>query len=230
MLGGRACRRPVRAAILISMLAVTTAWGAVPASAARRSHPADRLAFEVGPGLGDVATAGIGDGFSIVFPQDPTVSWFSHSFGMRKPSGRRHLGEDLFAPKSTPVYAVADGIVSHTGHSPRAGNYLVVEHADGWESWYIHLNDDTPGTDDGRADASETFGPGIEEGVFVRAGQVIGYVGDSGNAEGVHAHTHFELYHWGDLVDPQPYLRAAFERGRLRAEVLRFEGAPGAIV
>lgn len=215
--------------IVTAALVAVLVGGAFPVSASWPAPPGDRLVFEIGPGFGDVATAGIGDGFSIVFPQDPSASWFSHTFGMRKPSGRRHLGEDLFAPKMTPVYAVADGIVSYVAHSPRAGNYLVVEHADGWESWYIHLNDDTPGTDDGRAEPSQTFAPGIEEGAFVRAGQVIGYVGDSGNAEGAHAHTHFELYHWGDLVDPQPYLRASYERGVLRAQVLRFEQAPGEV-
>ncbi|NIQ53493.1 MAG: peptidoglycan DD-metalloendopeptidase family protein, partial [Gammaproteobacteria bacterium] len=93
----------------------------------------------------------------------------------------------------------------------------------GWESWYIHLNNDTPGTDDGRAGNGEIFGPGIEEGAFVRAGQVIGYVGDSGNAEGTHPHTHFELYQWGELVDPGPFLVDAFERGRIVAELLRLQ-------
>jgi hypothetical protein len=58
---------------------------------------------------------------------------------------------------------------------------------------YIHLNNDTPGTDDGKADRTDTFGPGIEKGASVVAGQLVGYMGDSGDAEDTGPHLHFEL-------------------------------------
>lgn len=117
---------------------------------------------------------------------------------------RLHEGVDVLAPKMTEVYAVADGVVSWTGSRCCS---VFIQHDDGWMSWYIHLNNDTPGTDDGR-------GWGIAEGVVagarVTAGQVIGWVGDSGNAEDTPPHLHFELHDArGVIVDPYPALALA---------------------
>ena len=79
----------------------------------------------------------------------------------------------------------------------------------------MHLNNDTPGTDNGRADRAETYAAGLGLGDFVTAGQLIGYVGDSGNAEGSGSHTHFELHVNGKAIDPYPFLEAAYERASL---------------
>ena len=140
------------------------------------------------------------------FPQDPAVTEFSSSFGAVRSEGRRHQGNDLMAPKMTPVYAVADGTVLSLKHSTRAGWYIRLGHKGDWETWYIHLNNDRPGTDDGRAKQSQIFAKGLEVGDEVVAGRVIGYVGDSGNAEPSSSHTHFELHHRGRIVNPYPYL------------------------
>lgn len=163
---------------------------------------------------------------AIVFPQDPQSSWFRDSFGFRRESGRRHEGEDLFGVKGEPVVAAADGTVSWMGWSPRAGNYVVLEHAGGWETWYVHLNDDTPGTDDGEGGPEHAFAPGLDVGSFVVAGQHIGYVGDSGNAEYTTPHTHFELYHRGELVDPDRLLHEALERALRVAALEALANAP----
>lgn len=142
----------------------------------------------------------------LVFPQDPLLTWFLPTYGAVKPDGRIHLGIDLMAPKLSPVYAISDGTVSRIAQSPRAGRHAIVEHADGWQSWYLHLNNDGAGRDNGRADWSMTMADGIEEGVTVSAGQHIAFVGDSGNAEGAQSHTHFELHLGRRTVNPYPYL------------------------
>lgn len=157
---------------------------------------------------------------SIVFPQDPTVTYFDDTWGHARSSGRRHKGNDLMAPKMSPVYAIADGVVTIMRRSGLAGRWIAIEHANGLESWYMHLNNDTPGTDNGRADPVNTYGPGIEVGAFVTAGQLIGYVGDSGNAEHSGAHTHFELHQNGSAIDPHELLNDAHERA---LEILRIQ-------
>ncbi|MGQ0848614.1 MAG: M23 family metallopeptidase [Actinomycetota bacterium] len=160
------------------------------------------------------------------FPQDPMVTWFDPTYGLVKPDGRRHLGIDLMAPKLTPVFAITEGTVNRIAKSPRAGRYVIVDHADGWQTWYLHLNNDPPGRDNGRADWGLTVVDGLEEGSHVTAGMHIGYVGDSGNAEGAGSHTHFELHLDSRTVNPYPYLldshrlaREAAHQATVNAEV-----------
>ena len=118
---------------------------------------------------------------------------------------RRHEGVDILAPKMAPVYAAADATVGWLGSNCCS---VFLQHDDGWQTWYIHLNNDTEGTDDG-------LGWGIAEGVVagarVTAGQLIGWVGDSGNAEDSTPHLHFELHAPdGTRVDPYPALLLAY--------------------
>lgn len=114
------------------------------------------------------------------------------SFGDPRGGGSRsHEGVDILADKGTPVVAVADGVVRWV-HDEAGGRCCDVSvlHDNGWRTRYIHLNNDTPGTDDGRVVG---IAEGIEPGVRVRQGQVLGWVGDSGNAEATVSHLHFEL-------------------------------------
>lgn len=149
---------------------------------------------------------------ALVFPQDAEVTHFDDTWGHARSGGRRHKGSDLMAPKLTPVYSVADGVVSIMRKSGLAGYWIGIEHAGGVESWYMHLNNDDPGTDNGRASLDQVYAPGIEVGSFVSAGQLIGYVGDSGNAERSGSHTHFELRVDGQAIDPYPLLVEAHQR------------------
>jgi hypothetical protein len=105
--------------------------------------------------------------------------------------------------KGFPVLAAADGVVGWIGSTCC---YMSIVHGEGWETWYIHLNNDTPGTDDG---LGWGFAAGIAPGVTVVKGQLIGWVGDSGNAESVGPHLHFEIRKDGAPIDPYPYLLAA---------------------
>ncbi len=129
------------------------------------------------------------------------------TFGAPRSGNRRHKGTDVFAPKGTPVVAVADGVVTTVGVGALAGNYIVVTHDDGWRSYYIHLNNDTPGTDDG---LGYVDADGIFVGARVVAGQLLNWVGDSGNAEETPPHVHFELHRPdGAVLNPFPHLLAS---------------------
>jgi murein DD-endopeptidase MepM/ murein hydrolase activator NlpD len=150
--------------------------------------------------------------FEGVFPQETSKTYFSSSYGDSRSGGRSHKGNDLMAPRLTEVYAAADGVVFYVGINRLSGRNLKIDHGGGWESYYLHLNNDNPGTDDGDAPWSLTVAPGIEQGSIVEAGQLIAWVGDSGNAEWSAPHTHFELHHDGRAINPYSFLIDAFER------------------
>ena len=157
----------------------------------------------------------------LVFPQDPQLTWFLDTFGARRSGGHVHIGNDLHAPKGSPVLSIAPGVVTRKSISGRAGAYLVIDHGSGWTSWYMHLDTDAPGTDNGRGGYDTAFALGIAEGTFVDAGQVIGFVGDSGNAEHTVPHTHFELHRDGRAIDPFRLLTQAQQRALLAIEAER---------
>ncbi len=132
--------------------------------------------------------------YDLVFPVDGEHH-FSDTFWAGRSHGF-HVGQDIMADKMTPVVAVADGVVrlvnwtDQPHMNPSRCCTLVIRHDDGWESWYIHLDNDTTGTDDGKGWGIKRA---ITPGVRVLAGQHIAWVGDSGNAEETAPHIHFEL-------------------------------------
>jgi hypothetical protein len=144
--------------------------------------------------------------YPLTFPVAGPNSW-TDTWGAPRSEGRTHQGTDIFATKGTPVVAAASGRVVRIGEGERAGRYIVISHYDGWSSHYLHLDNDSPGTDDG---LGGTPVAGIEVGVQVAAGDVIDFVGDSGNAESTSPHLHFELHRPGGVaVNPAPHLRLA---------------------
>ena len=144
------------------------------------------------------------------FPNETVQVEFDDDWSERRPGGRRHRGSDIKSPKGTHVVAVADGIVEEMKWHRAGGWSIEITHAAGWSTHYLHLNDDSPGTNDGSGGEETAFAEGLEEGSFVRSGQVIGFVGDSGNAEV--PHNHFEIHRDGTKVNPFPYLEAAWAR------------------
>jgi len=150
----------------------------------------------------------------IVFPVVGRYS-YSDTFGAcRSGCSRGHEGTDIMAAKLTPMVAARDATVKWLKATAtpdgREGNYVMLKDADGWEYWYIHVNNDSPGTDDGANPKDWMFGPGITQGAKVRAGQLVGFVGDSGNAEGTAPHLHFEIHKPdGSVINPYKSLQAA---------------------
>lgn len=97
--------------------------------------------------------------------------------------------------KLTPLVAVFDGTATLETGQGNAGNVITIKGDNGWTAHYYHVNNDSPGTDDGKGTENYAFAPGLKTGDRVYAGQFVGWSGDSGNAESTAPHLHFELWH-----------------------------------
>ena len=154
---------------------------------------------------------------AFVFPLATDNVRFTSGFGDPRAGGRVHHGQDLFCAKWTPILAVVNGTVDWIATTrPRSGKSysILLRGDDGNQYFYDHLNNDNPGTKDNLGDPEFAYAPGMRTGVHVNAGDTIGYVGDSGDAEASGPHLHFEMHagRWGNPVDPAPALRAALSR------------------
>ena len=129
----------------------------------------------------------------LLFPVAGKVDWSDSFLASRSGGSRRHHGQDLMAPKMRPLLASFDGTV-HFNHSKAGHNTITLKSADGWSVVYMHVNNDNPGTDDGKGGDRYAFAPGLKSGDQVVRGQLLGFCGDSGNAESVSPHCHFELH------------------------------------
>lgn len=96
-----------------------------------------------------------------------------------------HKGVDLACSKGTPVYAAADGTVTHIGRKGAYGKYIRIKHAGGYETAYAHLNG---------------YRKGLKNGSRVKSGEIIGYVGATGRVTG--PHLHFEVWKNGKTTNP----------------------------
>ena len=146
----------------------------------------------------------------IVFPVLGTVE-FSDDYGAPRPQGP-HEGIDILAPRHALALAAEAGRVRFYTGSGRAGCMLYLDGKSGTTYYYIHLNNDLTNGNDNRGGCrlGVTFPKGLKSGARVSAGQPIGYVGDSGDANGIHPHLHFEVHpHGGRSTDPYQRLLAA---------------------
>lgn len=98
---------------------------------------------------------------------------------------RLHTGVDLAAPRNTPIYAAGDGVVEKAQWVSGYGRYVELKHVNGFETAYGHMN---------------KIADGLKPGMRVRQGEIIGYVGSTGNSTG--NHLHFEIKVNGRFVDP----------------------------
>lgn len=148
----------------------------------------------------------------IIFPVEGGAV-FNDDFGNARSGGRFHEANDLMTPKMTPIIAARGGtVVSAPSIEPSYGYMLSIAGDDGYKYNYLHINNDTPGTDDGLGGVQYAYAPGISRGSLVSQGQHIAWLGDSGNAEEAGSHLHFEIrLADGSPINPYPYLQAALK-------------------
>jgi murein DD-endopeptidase MepM/ murein hydrolase activator NlpD len=125
-----------------------------------------------------------------VRPYDLSDSWGNARDGGK----RKHKGIDIFAPKGTGIVAVADGIISYLGEQPKGGNCLWLTTENGTSFYYAHL---------------DRWAAGLYEGMEVRGGDLLGYVGNTGNAKYTPSHLHFGVNENDEMVNPYPILTRA---------------------
>jgi len=146
------------------------------------------------PGVRPHLTAG-----GYVFPVYGPAS-FSDDFGAARADTGWHHGNDVFAPLGAPVLAVTDGTLFLVGWNTIGGNRFWLRDLQGNEFYYAHLS---------------AFTPLARAGAHVKAGDVIGFVGATGDAAGTPTHLHFEVHPaallgmgYDGVIDPYPYLLA----------------------
>lgn len=164
------------------------------AEAARKQEELERLAkaqasanANNGAGAGAPVVSGNG---TFTHPC-PGYSRISSEFGWREApiagAGNNHKGMDLAAPTGTPIYAAASGTVTTARYSSSAGNWVVINHGNGLQTYYMH--------------ASALY---VSEGQTVSKGQNIAAVGSTGQSTG--PHLHFQVMQNGTPVNPRNYL------------------------
>ena len=154
-------------------------------------------------------SAGAAKAPRLIFPVvGPTQ--YSDDFGAPRAQGA-HEGNDILAPRKALAVAAEPGKVKFW--TSGAGGCMLYLHGDSGTMYeYIHLNNDLTMQNDnrGKCVAGTAYAKGLKNGAHVTAGQQIGYVGDSGDANGIHPHLHFEVHpNGGAAVDPYPYLQTA---------------------
>lgn len=104
---------------------------------------------------------------------------------------RLHEGQDIFAPRGTPILSATEGYILRIGENTLGGQTISVVGAGGRVYYYAHL---------------DSYAPRIEEGDYVTTRTVLGYVGTTGNAAGTPPHLHFGVYATSGPVNPLPLL------------------------
>ena len=114
---------------------------------------------------------------------------FDDTWGAARSQGRRHEGVDIFAKKNTPIRSTTPGIVTKIGRNRLGGKVIGIQGPGAWH-YYAHLNKFA------RIRLYER----------VKEGQVIGYVGKTGNARTTPAHLHYGVYLPSGAVNPYPLI------------------------
>lgn len=135
------------------------------------------------------------------------------SWGEPRDGGKRsHKGIDIFAPKGREVLAVADGYISYIGTQPKGGRCLWLVNDAGISFYYAHL---------------DKWAAGLYEGMEVKKGELLGYVGNTGNAVTTPPHLHFGVVENDVAINPYPLLRGSVISVRTNGKSGALEGGFG---
>jgi murein DD-endopeptidase MepM/ murein hydrolase activator NlpD len=128
----------------------------------------------------------------IVMPfKDVTKKQIANTWGAPRGEGRRHEGQDIFAPRGTPILSATSGYVYKIGENNLGGQTVSVISKGGRVYYYAHL---------------DSYAPGLEVGDPVSTRTVLGFVGTTGNAQGTPPHLHFGVYTMTGAINPLPLL------------------------
>lgn len=128
------------------------------------------------------------------------------NFGDYRAVNRTHEGLDIMAPIDTPVVSPTKAVVTSFGNQETAGNYVYTRNPGGEVFGYMHLN---------------SFAPDLKVGTLLEVGDLIGFVGKTGNAQWGDPHLHFEIRH-DVATDPYPRLTREFTETERAAIVAKF--------
>lgn len=123
--------------------------------------------------------------------EDVAKKAVADTWGAPRGTGRRHEGQDIFAPKGTPVLSATNGYIYKIGENNLGGQTVSVISSGGRIYYYAHL---------------DRYANGIEVGDRVTTRTVLGYVGTTGNAQGTPPHLHFGIYTMTGAINPLPLL------------------------
>lgn len=135
-------------------------------------------------------------------------SGLADTWGAARSGGRRHEGIDIFARRNTPILSVTEGIVMRVGVNDLGGRVIVVMGPGGQRHYYAHLE----------RHSAHTPGDWVEQ------GEVIGYVGNYGNARSTPPHLHYGIYTSGGAINPYPLLTARKRRASAPSAGIFFRG------
>ncbi|HKG98333.1 MAG TPA: M23 family metallopeptidase [Pyrinomonadaceae bacterium] len=123
--------------------------------------------------------------------QDVSRKKIADTWHAPRGTGRLHEGQDIFAPKGTPILSATNGFVYKIGENNLGGQTVSVIGSGGRVYYYAHL---------------DSYAPGLEVGDPVSTRTVLGYVGTTGNAQGTPPHLHFGVYTFNGPINPLPML------------------------
>jgi murein DD-endopeptidase MepM/ murein hydrolase activator NlpD len=123
--------------------------------------------------------------------EDVEKKQIANTWHAPRDGARLHEGQDIFAPRGTPILSATEGYVAHIGDNSLGGQTVLVIGAGGRTYYYAHL---------------ESYAPHLAEGDWVTTQTVLGYVGTTGNAAGTPPHLHFGVYQPGGAMNPLPLL------------------------